>query len=277
MKVSTVGVVGYGAMGSIWVERLRRAGLETIVYDYSGSAKAVAEAAGIECATSAAALASACDVVCVLVRTEDQVSSVIVGTEGILQGAMSGGTLILHSTVRPATVQSISDVAATFGVCVIDAPIIGNPTSVRAGKGAVLVGGPIELIPQSRELLLHIVDSVVHTGTIGTASTVKLMRNVLGGCERFILREILRLGAVSGLDVVQSLGVLQILSLNQTPVLDRWDELFEQVDESWQLSDSPSLHMFTKDIMLATEHARGLGLELSLLEKLSALATEIAP
>src|SRR5262249_15674385 len=71
-RVSTVGVVGVGAMGTVMVERFLAVGLRTVVYDVSAPALERAVALGAEPRSSPAHVGQVADVVDVMVRTDDE-------------------------------------------------------------------------------------------------------------------------------------------------------------------------------------------------------------
>src|SRR5947209_5506065 len=71
-SMDVAGVVGLGAMGSVFVERFVAAGVKTLAFDLSQSAMQHAQALGAEPYPSAAELAQGADIVDIMVRTDAQ-------------------------------------------------------------------------------------------------------------------------------------------------------------------------------------------------------------
>lgn len=114
--MDSVGVVGVGAMGSVFVERFRTAGLETMVYDVSDTAVQRAMALGASAAGSLLELAQSVAFVDIMVRTDAQMLDCVLGPEGALEGLHSGQVLLLHSSINPKTTREIAKAAASRGV-----------------------------------------------------------------------------------------------------------------------------------------------------------------
>ena len=112
-----VGFIGLGNIGKPMALRLAQqqqvADLELWVYDVAPEPLAEAERAGARIADSVAALAAAVDIVCVMVRDDDQVRDVL---GQVLGAARDRATVVIHSTVAPQTPRQLAITAARHGV-----------------------------------------------------------------------------------------------------------------------------------------------------------------
>lgn len=190
--MTTVGFVGLGNIGKPMALRLARSQLDVVVHDVAPEPVAELEAAGAKPASSVAEVASQVDVLCVMVRDDDQVREVL----GEALGAASDGLIVaIHSTVAPGTPGDLADTAARHGVAVLDAPVSGGPMGAAAGTLAIMVGGDAEDVERVRPVLEAMGKRITHCGPLGSGQTVKLCNQVaitgtlLGVCEALLFAE----------------------------------------------------------------------------------------
>ena len=187
-----VGFVGLGNIGKPMALRLAAApDVGLWVYDVAADPVAELAAAGAKAADSVAELAAAVDVVCVMVRDDDQVRSVAeeVGREAVL---------VLHSTVAPGTPAELAE----RGLTVLDAPVSGGPMGAADGSLAIMVGGPEEAFAAARPALDVMGTKVVHAGPLGAGTRMKLARNLIHFVAFTAVTEAQRLAEAAGLDLV---------------------------------------------------------------------------
>jgi len=94
-----VGVAGLGRMGAVLAHRLLDAGHEVSVWNRSAGPVAELTERGAAAAGSPADLATAVDVVVVLVHDDAAVRRVWLAGDGLLAGAVAGTLLVESSTV----------------------------------------------------------------------------------------------------------------------------------------------------------------------------------
>jgi 3-hydroxyisobutyrate dehydrogenase-like beta-hydroxyacid dehydrogenase len=199
--VTRVGFVGLGNIGRPMALRLAAAdGIELTVYDVAPDPVAELEAAGARAAASVADLAAKVDVVCVMVRDDDQVRDVLGEVLGV---AGDGQTVVIHSTVAPDTPAQLEDVAARHGVKVLDAPVSGGAMGAADGTLAIMVGGSDEAFAAARAALDAMGSLVTHAGPIGSGTRFKLARNLMHFVAFTAATEAQRLAEAAGLDLVE--------------------------------------------------------------------------
>lgn len=196
-----VGFVGLGNIGKPMALRLAGAdGIDLSVYDVMPEPLAELAAAGATVAESVAALAVRSDVVCVMVRDDDQVRDVLGEILGVAGDAQ---TVVIHSTVSPATPAELADTAARHGVKVVDAPVSGGAMGAADGTLAIMVGGTDEAFAAARPALEAMGSLVTHAGPIGAGTKLKLARNLMHFVAFTAATEAQRLAEAAGLDLVE--------------------------------------------------------------------------
>jgi 3-hydroxyisobutyrate dehydrogenase len=199
--MTRVGFIGLGNIGKPMALRLAAAdGIELTVYDVAPDPVAELEKAGARAAASVAALAGEVDIVCVMVRDDDQVRDVLGEILGV--GA-EGQTVVIHSTVGPDTPAQLADTAARHGVKVVDAPVSGGAMGAADGTLAIMVGGSDEAFAAARPALDAMGSLVTHAGPIGSGTKFKLARNLMHFVAFTAATEAQRLAEAAGLDLVE--------------------------------------------------------------------------
>jgi 3-hydroxyisobutyrate dehydrogenase-like beta-hydroxyacid dehydrogenase len=199
--VPRVGFIGLGNIGKPMALRLAAAdGIELTVYDVAPEPVAELERVGARAADSVAALAARVDVICVMVRDDDQVRDVLGEILGVSGDAQ---TVVIHSTVAPGTPAELEDTAARHGVKVLDAPVSGGAMGAADGTLAIMVGGSDEAFAAARPALDAMGSLVTHAGPIGSGTRFKLARNLMHFVAFTAATEAQRLAEASGLDLVE--------------------------------------------------------------------------
>ena len=194
-----VGFVGLGNIGRPMALRLAAAdGLALGVYDVAPGPLEELAAAGAEVASSVADLAAGVDVLCVMVRDDDQVRDVMGQVLGVAGDRL---TVVVHSTVAPDTPRQLEMSASRHGVKVLDAPVSGGGMGAAEGTLAILVGGSDEAFAAARPVLDAMSTKVVHAGGIGAGTKLKLARNLMHFVAFTAATEAQRLAEAAGLDL----------------------------------------------------------------------------
>jgi 3-hydroxyisobutyrate dehydrogenase-like beta-hydroxyacid dehydrogenase len=196
-----VGFVGLGNIGKPMALRLAASdGIDLVVYDVAPDPVAELEKAGARVATSVAALAAKVEIICVMVRDDDQVRDVLGEILGV---AGDGQTVVIHSTVSPDTPAQLEDTAARHGIKVVDAPVSGGAMGAADGTLAIMVGGTDEAFAAARPALDAMASLVTHAGPIGAGTKFKLARNLMHFVAFTAATEAQRLAEAAGLDLVE--------------------------------------------------------------------------
>ena len=192
-----VGVVGLGAMGGPIAGHLVRAGVPLVVADLDPQSVAAQVAEGARAAADLPDLARRCDVVLVVVATDDEVLSVC---SGLLPTCRPGTVVLLCSSVRPETCEAVAG-QAPQGVAVLDAALTGGVRGAEGGVINLLVGGDAAALDRVRPALAPWTSSVHHLGPLGAGQVGKTVNNLIHWAQISAITEALELGRRYGLDV----------------------------------------------------------------------------
>ncbi len=266
-----IGFVGTGAMGSALLSRLKLAKVPVLSYDIEPKAQEAARAEGATTLISAKAVAQACTIIDVVVRTDQEVLDCTLGENGVIEGAAPGALVLLHSTIRPTTTKKIAQAAADKRVNVIDACMTAVPNVVRQGGLTFLVGGQQAFFERAKPHLLNMAKDAVHMGPLGCGNITKLFKNMVTASEALIVYEALQIAKAGGIGYRAALDVMQ--KTKSAHVLDRWESRFQLSGADMRFN--PGTNLYDKDLPLAAEVGKGLGAEIPVVEALAALGKKL--
>jgi 3-hydroxyisobutyrate dehydrogenase-like beta-hydroxyacid dehydrogenase len=256
-----VGLVGVGKMGSALLSRLIAARAKVRAFDIKHSAMESARAGGAEAVASSAEAARGAKIIHVFVHNDEEIFDATLGENGVLAGADKGATVILHSTIMPATTQRVAEAAERQGVRVIDASVTSTPPYVRAGTAVFLVGGPDDVVAEIRPHLETIGSKVWHFGPLGTGNAAKLVKNLTNVMERVLWIEALTVAKAAGIDPRQYADMLK--SVMRGSAISEWEKII-QIENGDIAPKSGGGNIFRKDVAHAIKLVRELGLTLPL-------------
>jgi 3-hydroxyisobutyrate dehydrogenase-like beta-hydroxyacid dehydrogenase len=266
-----IGFVGTGAMGSALLSRLKLANVSALAFDIAPTALQAARNEGAEAALSAKAVAQACTMIDVVVRTDQEVLQCVLGNGGILEGAAPGSLILLHSTIRPTTTKKVAEAAADKRVNVIDACMTAVPTVVRQGGLTFLVGGQKAFFERAKPHLLKMAKDAVHMGPLGCGNVTKLFKNMVTASEALVVYEALQIARAGGVSYKAALDVMQ--KTKSQHVLDRWDTRYDF--SSGELKFLSGTNLYDKDLPLAAEVGKTLGADIPVVEALAKLGIKL--
>ncbi|MDE0775580.1 NAD(P)-dependent oxidoreductase [Nocardioides sp.] len=266
MTGTAVGFVGLGNIGKPMALRLTQqaqasGGLSLAVYDVTPDPLAELEAAGAAVAGSVAELAAGVDVLCVMVRDDDQVRDVLGQALG---SARDGLVVVVHSTVAPQTPRQLEITAGKHGVLLVDAPVSGGAMGAADGSLAIMVGGTDEAFAAARPALDALGSKVIHAGAIGAGTQFKLARNMMHFISFAAATEAQRLAEAAGLDL-RALGdvVRHTDAITGGPGAIMHRETAAPIEDGdfWMGVFSHVADLGEKDLRFATELGESLGVD----------------
>lgn len=262
--MTRVGFVGLGNIGRPMAERLAGAdAVELWVHDIAPEPVDALVEAGARSAGSVTELAAAVEVLCVMVRDDDQVRAVLADV------LASGGApvVVVHSTVAPETPVALAAEGAEHGVMVVDAPVSGGPMGAADGTLAIMVGAERGTYEQIRPVLKAMGAKVVHAGPVGSGTAFKLARNLLHFVSFTAATEAARLAEAAGLDLKRLGDVVRhtdAITGGAGSVLYRETTAPIPEDDFWYGIFCHVRTLGEKDLTFATRLADELGVEVPL-------------
>jgi 3-hydroxyisobutyrate dehydrogenase-like beta-hydroxyacid dehydrogenase len=250
-----VGFIGVGRMGNHMAGRLLEAGYRVTVYDTNETAMARLVQRGAERADSAAAVASAAQTVLASLPTPDIVRAVALGADGVIAGTKVK-TFVDLSTTGPRVAAAVAAVLAAKGIAAIDAPVSGGPSGAASRKMAIWVGGDKAAYDRHKAVLDAMGDRAAYIGPIGTATVAKLVHNMSGYAITCALAETFTMGVKAGMDPV---ALWEAVRQGVGGRRFTFDGLLDQFLPGKYDPPNFALKLATKDVKLATELGRELG------------------
>lgn len=191
------------------------------------------------------------DVVITMVADPVAVHEVLLGENGALDAMHRDALLVNTSTVGPTVARSTADEARKRGVRYVDAPVLGSVPAAEQGTLTILVGASDEDVERAKVVLSHLGKQIVHTGDVGSASTLKLVMNLLVGGQTELMAEAFLLGEHAGLSK-QTIGEALNGSVLDSPfVRYKAPQLLER-----KFTPLFTTRLMLKDVDLALDLAR---------------------
>ena len=197
----TLGFIGLGIMGRPMAHNLLETGYVLTVHNRSQPGMDELVAAGAKEAGAPAEVAAKSDVVFTMLPDSPDVETVVLGPQGVLEGAEAGDTIIDMSTIAPDVTRRVAKAATEKGIHMLDAPVSGSDKGAREKTLSIMVGGPKEVFEACLPLLNVLGSRVVYAGECGMGETVKLCNQIMGSLTLLAVCEGLMLGAKAGADL----------------------------------------------------------------------------
>jgi 3-hydroxyisobutyrate dehydrogenase len=200
MKNSMIGFIGLGIMGMPMAQNLLKAGFELTVYSRSKAPVSILVSSGAKAAASPKEVAERSDVVITMVTDSEAVQDVVLGRQGVIEGAHEGLVLVDMSTISPSVTRSICASLAEKGVAALDAPVSGGDVGAREGTLTIMVGGDSSVFEDCLPVLMALGKKVVYMGPTGAGQLTKLANQILVACNMIGVSECLNFARRAGLD-----------------------------------------------------------------------------
>jgi len=194
---ASVGFIGLGQMGFGMAENLLEAGRDVLAYDVAAEPLARFAARGGRVARHPAQIGAECRSVMLMVVSGAQVDAVMSGRDGLLD-TMTGGTVIVCSTIALSDLLPVAERARARGVAVIDCPVSGGVSGAAAGTLTLLCGGDAADVEAQRPLLEAVGANVFHLGPLGAGLVGKLANNLIIGVGRLAIGEAFAMARQAG-------------------------------------------------------------------------------
>ncbi|MDQ2946452.1 MAG: NAD(P)-dependent oxidoreductase, partial [Acidobacteriota bacterium] len=149
--MAKLGFLGLGIMGYPMARNLLRAGHEVALWSHRGDkAKQLAkEGSGTACATPKE-VAQRADCMFLCVGDTAMSERVILGADGIIEGAKRGSVVADASTVSPEASQEIGRKLAEKGIHFLDAPCTGSKPGAENAALTFMIGGDEEVFNKTK-------------------------------------------------------------------------------------------------------------------------------
>jgi 3-hydroxyisobutyrate dehydrogenase-like beta-hydroxyacid dehydrogenase len=252
-----IAILGLGHMGHAAAIRLHDLGHEVTVWNRSPGKDTDLVQRGVRSAPSAQEAVEAAEVVLTLLTNDAAVREVCLGEGRVIDALSSDAVLVDMSTVYPETSRLLG--GAVPGGHFIDAPILGGPEALLNHKAKLLVGGSETIVRRLDPLWNDLAAAYFYTGENGSATTLKLLSNLILVGSTTLLAEAVATAQASGIgnDVLRQV-------FGQSPavapgVQARLEDILAGDHHGWW-----SLRLADKDMSLVLKLAADNGLTLPL-------------
>lgn len=252
-----IGFVGLGIMGRGMANNLLKAGFKLRVWNRTPSRMDPLVEAGAEAGLSPADVAAHSDITITCVSDTPDVERVILGEEGVIEGAKPGALVIDCSTISPQVTQDIAMKLTEQGVHMLDAPISGGSEGAANGTLAIMIGGDAAQVERAMPVFQAMGKTITHVGPTGAGQTVKLVNQILvvGNC--LAMCEALLLAKAGGVDLTKAYDAVKNGAAGSWMFMNRAPQI---IANDWRPGFTIDLQQ--KDLRLVLEAADQLGVPL---------------
>ncbi|HEY3424039.1 MAG TPA: 2-hydroxy-3-oxopropionate reductase [Negativicutes bacterium] len=268
-----IGFIGLGIMGKPMSKNLLKAGYDLIVLDKNQSAVDEIVALGAQAAINPKAVAKQTDIIITMLPNSPHVKEVVLGENGIIEGAKKGAVVVDMSSIAPLVSRELAQKLTEKDIEMLDAPVSGGEPKAIDGTLSVMVGGKQEVFDACYAVMKAMAGTVVLTGSIGAGNVTKLANQIIVALNIAAMSEALVLASKAG---VEPELVYQAIrgGLAGSTVLDAKAPLV--MDRNFDPGFRINLHIKDLNNVLETSHEIGVPLPLTaaVMEMLQALKVD---
>ena len=271
LKKMKVGFIGIGTMGGHMAYNLCKAEFEVSVHDLNKDLSRRHLEAGATWADSVKDIAQNNEVIMTSLPGPKEVQDVALRADGLLANMKPGTVWFDLSTNSVTVVRALHAQFKEKGIHMIDAPVSGGPKGAQSGKMALLIGGDKAVFEKYRKVIEAIGDQIFYIGNSGDGTVAKLVHNCAGYAVQAAISELMTMGVKAGVEPVALWAALRQCAMGRVRTFDRMGNQFMQ-----HKFDPPdfALKLAHKDVTLATELAREIGVPMKIANITHAEMTE---
>ncbi len=227
-----VAFLGLGVMGGPMAAHLKRAGHQVTVYNRTASKAQswAAEFGGKHAATPREA-AKDCDIVFACVGNDEDLRSVVLGSDGAFAGMVADTVFVDHTTASANIARELAAEATKRSLHFIDAPVSGGNLGALNGALTVMCGGSPEAFARIQPVAMAFSKAVTLLGESGAGQLAKMVNQICIAGMVQGLSEAIAFGQKAGLDMNAVLGVIgkgaaqswQMDNRGPTMIADKFD------------------------------------------------------
>lgn len=199
-----IGLIGPGIMGRPMGLNLLKAGFPLSVYARRESSAEELIAAGAAFCGTPAELAKNSDIVISIVSDTPDVEAVLLGENGVIEGAAENLLIIDMSTISPVATLDIADKLAAKGIRMLDAPVSGGEAGAIAGTLTIMVGGKQADFEEAKPVLEAMGKTITLIGDQGAGQVVKACNNMIIAQTVIAVSEAFEMAQKAGVDLTKA-------------------------------------------------------------------------
>ena len=172
-----IGFIGLGNVGAKLAGSLLRNGFDLTVKDVDQNITDQFKNLGAKVANSGKELAEQVDLIITSLPSLKVSAEVMEAKDGVLEGISKNKIWLEMSTSDEAEVRRIGKKVIAKNALPLDGPVSGGCHRAATGNIAIFVGGERKAFEKILPVLTVMGRKVLHTGELGTASTLKVITN----------------------------------------------------------------------------------------------------
>jgi putative dehydrogenase len=198
-KITSVGVIGLGFMGSAISTSIVKEGFHLTGFDIARERIAMLVERGGEAASSSREVAENVEVILTSLPSLAAFEDVIWGAKGILSSKRKGLVVMECSTLSAEDKQKAHDDMQKSGMTLLDCPISGG---IRAAEKDLVVygSGNQEAYERCLPVIHGFARATYYLGAFGNGTKMKILANLLVAIHNVSSAEAMVLGMKAGLD-----------------------------------------------------------------------------
>ena len=262
-----VGFIGLGIMGRPMAEHLAAAGYEMFLTSRSGVPEGMN---GTACA-SPREVAEQAEVIFLMVPDTPDVEKVLFGENGVAGALGAGKTVVDMSSISPIATKEFAERVNAAGADYLDAPVSGGEVGAKGASLTIMVGGPEAVFERVKPLFEKMGKNITLIGESGAGQTAKVANQIIVALTIEAVAEGLLFASKAGADpakvrqaLMGGLATSRILELHGQRMIER------------TFNPGFRIELHQKDLNLALDGARSLGMSLPNTETAQALFTACA-
>ncbi len=247
-------------MGYPMARNLLRAGHEVALWSHTTqkARQLAADEKGVFCETPRF-VGERADYIFLCVGDTDMADRVIIGPDGIIEGARPGTIVADASTISPSQSRKIGDALRVKGIDFLDAPCTGSTPGAEGGTLTFMIGGDSKVFERMKPFFEPMGKRLYYCGGPGMGLQAKLSQNLILSNILMAFNEGMVLATKAGVDPKLMLDILDNSAAKSGLIAYKAPFVFRR-----DFKANFSTKWMDKDLGLILESGKDLGVPLIL-------------
>ena len=209
-----IGFIGLGNVGGKLAGSLLRNKFDLTVRDLEDNLTKDFKNNGAKVANSPKELAEKVDLIITCLPSPEICAEVMESEDGVIKGISENKIWLEMSTTDESEVKRLGKLVSDKKAVPLDGPVSGGCHRAKTGNIAIFVGGERKSFEKIIPVLTTMGRKILHTGTLGSASILKVITNYLASVHLVALGEAWAVAKKSELDLNKTYKGIAISSGN---------------------------------------------------------------
>ncbi|KDN45296.1 putative 6-phosphogluconate dehydrogenase [Tilletiaria anomala UBC 951] len=251
--------VGLGAMGAGMAINIAKSGTPLTVFDIRDEAMQAIVPHGAKASKSTREAAQGADYLVLMVINDAQARQVLF-QDGALESLKENGTVLLMSTISPATSAALGKEVEAKGRKYVDCPVSGGAVGANAGSLTLMASAKKSVYDDVEPLLRLMGTNLFHVGeNCSAGQSMKAVNQVLCAVHLVAAAEALSFAKASGIDPKVALELMSGSAAQSWFLENRGKRMLQEEPEI-----KSAVNIIAKDAGIVVNAAREVGAALPL-------------